>query len=252
MVAPGKTIPRRANSFNIDIFETVDNLSITGYSVWSEWINCKWYIQLLVSNPTRTFAIKFTWICKKNASDYEIVQEILTEYELIVDSCEQPRERPGEYKEQKKYYSGKQKNHTFKNQLIVLPSGQDIVDVIAGQPGPRSDISLFREGQKGFSSNQRFKGDKAYQAEQSIKTPTKKPNQGELSQFQKEKNKEMASNRIFVEHLIRLVKIFRMASVRFRLKPHKYEQVIMTICGIVRFRIGATVLPLWNSERQRG
>jgi len=27
---------------------------------------------------------------KKNASDYEIVQEILTEYELIVDSSEQP------------------------------------------------------------------------------------------------------------------------------------------------------------------
>lgn len=28
---------------------------------------------------------------KKNASDYEIVQEILTDYELIVDSAEQPR-----------------------------------------------------------------------------------------------------------------------------------------------------------------
>lgn len=48
---------------------------------------------------------------KKKASDHEIVQELLTEYELIVDSCEQPRERPGEYKEQKKYYSGKKKNH---------------------------------------------------------------------------------------------------------------------------------------------
>jgi len=31
---------------------------------------------------------------KKKASDYEIVREILTEYELIVDSAEQPRERP--------------------------------------------------------------------------------------------------------------------------------------------------------------
>lgn len=30
---------------------------------------------------------------KKKASDYEIVQEILTNYELIVDSAEQPRER---------------------------------------------------------------------------------------------------------------------------------------------------------------
>jgi ribosomal protein L23 len=181
---------------------------------------------------------------KKNASDYEIVQEILTEYELIVDSCEQPRERPGEYKEQKKYYSGKKKKHTFKNQIIVLPDGQDIVDVIAGQPGPKSDISLFRESQKSFGSNQRFKGDKGYQGELSIKTPTKKPKKGELSQLQKEKNKEMASNRIFVEHLIRLVKIFRVASERFRLNPHKYEQVIQTICGLVRFRIRALVLPL--------
>jgi len=65
----------------------------------------------------------------------------LTEYELIVDSCEQPRERPGEYQEQKKYYSGKKKNHTFKNQLIVLPTGEDIVDVAAGETGPKSDIN---------------------------------------------------------------------------------------------------------------
>lgn len=140
---------------------------------------------------------------KKNASDYEIVEEILTEYELIVDSCEQPRERPGEYQEQKKYYSGKKKSQIFKNQIIVLPSGKDIVDVIAGQPGPKSDISLFREGQKGFDSNQRFKGDKAERGELSIKTPTKKQKKGELSQSQKDENKEMAADRIFVEHLIR-------------------------------------------------
>lgn len=181
---------------------------------------------------------------KKNESDYEIVQEILTEYELIVDSSEQPRERPREYKEQKKYYSGKKKNHTFKNQITVLPDGEDIVDVIAGEPGPKSDITLFRLGQQDFDAHQKFQGDKGYQGEQSIKTPTKKPKKGELSPSQIEKNKEMASDRIFVEHLIRLLKIFRVASERFRLKPSKYEQIIMTICGIVRLRIGALVLPL--------
>ena len=95
---------------------------------------------------------------KKNVSDYEIVQDILTDYELIVDSTEQPRERPGEYKEQKKYYSGKKKNHTFKNQITVLPDRKDIVDVVAGQPGPKSDINLFREGRQGFNPNQKFKG----------------------------------------------------------------------------------------------
>ena len=179
---------------------------------------------------------------KKNASDYEVVQEILTDYELIVDTSEQPRERPGEYKEQQDYYSGKKKTHTFKNQITVLPDGQDIVDIMAGLPGPTRDITLFRLGQKDFEPNQKFQGDLGYIGEPSIKTPTKKPKKGELSLSQKKENKEMADDRIFVEHLIRLLKIFRVASERFRLNPTKYEQIIMTICGLVRFRIGSLVL----------
>lgn len=178
---------------------------------------------------------------KKNVSDYEIVQEILTDYELIVDSAEQPRQRPHEYKEQKNYYSGKKKNHTFKNQITVLPNGKDIVDVIAGKPGPKSDITLFRERKKSFDKNQKFQGDKAYSGEPSIKIPTKKPKKGELTLLQKQRNKELASERIFVEHLIRMIKIFRVASERFRLNSSKYEKVIMTICGLVRFRIGTLV-----------
>ena len=56
---------------------------------------------------------------KKNAADYEIVKEILTEYELIVDTYEQVRERPGDKDEQEKYFSGKKSNHTFKSQIII-------------------------------------------------------------------------------------------------------------------------------------
>ena len=39
---------------------------------------------------------------KKNDSEWAWLQEILSDFELIVDSCEQPRERPTEYQEQKK------------------------------------------------------------------------------------------------------------------------------------------------------
>ncbi len=78
---------------------------------------------------------------KKNPSDEQWVKEILTELELLVDSCEQDRERPSDYKEQKKYYEGKKKSHTFKNQLITTPNGREIVDVIVGEPGPKSDIN---------------------------------------------------------------------------------------------------------------
>lgn len=92
-----------------------------------------------------------------------------------MDSAEQPRERPGEYKEQKKYYSGKKKTHTFKNKITVLPDGQDIVDIIAGEPGSKSDITLFCESQQDLKANQKFQGDKGYVGEPSVKTPTKNP-----------------------------------------------------------------------------
>ena len=81
---------------------------------------------------------------KKKEGDHEWVKEILTEYELIVDSTEQPIERPENQEEQEKFYSGKKQNHTRKNQLIILPQGEDIVDVKVGAPGPTSDINQFR------------------------------------------------------------------------------------------------------------
>ncbi len=113
---------------------------------------------------------------------------------------------------------------------------------MAGLPGPKSDINLFREQYKGFDPKQKFNGDKGYVGEPSVKTPYKKPRNQELTPEQKQKNKELSSSRIFVEHLIRLVKIFRVAQERFRLKPQKYEQIIFTICGLVRLRIGTLIL----------
>ena len=80
--------------------------------------------------------------------------------------------------------------------------------------------------------------------EPKIKTPQKKLKKSELTPEQKQQNKELSSQRILVEHMIRLVKIFRVASERFRLNSQKYEQVILTICGLVRLRIGALILPI--------
>jgi hypothetical protein len=124
-----------------------------------------------------------------------------------------------------------------------LPDGRDIVDFVAGSPGPKSDITLFRENRSRFDSKQRFKGDKAYQGEALMTTPLKKPRNRELTILQKEQNQEFSAKRILVEHRIRSVKIFRVAAERFRLNPQKYEQVVSTICGLVRFRIGAIVFP---------
>ena len=179
----------------------------------------------------------------KLSSNRQIGEESLTEHELIVDSWEQARERPGDNQIQKEYYSGKKKQHTFKGQVIGLPLGKDIVDVEVGKKGKASDINLFRNQQKKFEQNQQFAGDKGYQGGQNIKTPHKKPRNKELIQSKKDENKKFASNRIYVEHVIRLIKIFRAARERFSMNDQKYEQIILTICGLVRLRIGALILP---------
>ncbi len=64
-----------------------------------------------------------------------------------------------------------------------------------------------------------------------------------MTQEQKQENKEFSAQRVFVEHVIRVLKIFRVASERFRIRKETYEQVILAEGGLVRFRIGALVLP---------
>jgi len=161
--------------------------------------------------------------------------------ELIVDSYEQAIERPSDNQVQKQYYSGKKKQHTLKSQVTVLPKGADIVDVDAGYPGTKSDINLFRKNQDKFHEEQRFSGDKGYVGSPVIKTPKKKPKTKSLTPLEVENNRELSSERIFVEHVIRLVKIFRVAQERFRLNQGKYESIVRTVCGLVRLRIGALV-----------
>jgi hypothetical protein len=53
-----------------------------------------------------------------------------------------------------------------------------------------------------------FEGDKVYQAGKNISTPYQKLREGELTSEQQAQSKEFSSKGIFVEHVIRLVKIF--------------------------------------------
>lgn len=186
---------------------------------------------------------------KKFQEEEEIVLEMLTDYELIVDSAEQPIERPSDYHEQEKYYSGKQKRHTFKSQFIVLPKAEDIIDVVIGKPGPMSDIEICRQTLSKFETNPTFSADKAYIGEPQITTPYKKPKNGDLTESQVKENKALSSNRIFVEHLIRVVKVFKVVQERFRLHKSRYKSVLLTVCGLVRLRISSLILEIIESSQ---
>lgn len=190
--------------------------------------------------PVLRPALPSSWL-EEVAADPERLaqrQQILADYELLVDSTEQPCERPGDYNEQKAYYSGKKKQHTFKNQLVSFATGDDIADVLVGEMGPRSDQSLLREQQSHFQVSQKFIGDKGYQGVERTRTPQKKPRNGDLSSEAKADNRELSQDRIDIEHLIRVVKIWRIAQERFRLSKRHYQTAILVVCGLVRLRLG--------------
>ncbi|MEO3705049.1 transposase family protein [Trichormus azollae] len=98
-------------------------------------------------------------------------------------------------------------------------------------------LLLFINNRKNLDAKQIFSVDKAYIREEFITTPYKKPKKSEPSEIQKEENKKLSSRGISVEHLIRRVKTFRVASDRFPLARHCYYQVIMAVCGLVRLEL---------------
>jgi DDE superfamily endonuclease len=161
----------------------------------------------------------------------------LPEGALLVDTWEQPIPRPEDQAVQESYYSGKQKEHTRKNQLIRLPGGGDIVDVVIGEKGPRSDRKLFEQTQAELPEGIPVIGDKAYIGRVNTTTPIKKPPKGKLTPAQKAFNKGVSQQRVDVEHLIRVIKIFRIAKEEFRMRSSMYEMVIGCVCGLVRLRL---------------
>lgn len=161
----------------------------------------------------------------------------LPDGELLVDSWEQPIPRPGDDQKPEEYYSGKQKEYTRKNQAIVLPKGVDLIDVVTGEQGPRSDSKLFEQTQDELPEELSFIGDKADVGRRHTTTPHKKPPKEKLTQEQKEFDRSLRQKRVFVEHVIRVIKIFRVAKETFRMRFWMYEIVMGCGCGLVRLRV---------------
>jgi DDE superfamily endonuclease/Helix-turn-helix of DDE superfamily endonuclease len=169
---------------------------------------------------------------------WSVVQELLQEEVLLADSTEPARERPCAPLAQKAYYSGKKRQHTQKTQVLSTADGLEIVDVIAGVPGPTADVNLLRQQQERLDPQQQFMGDKAYQGAERTTTPHKKPRKKELTEHQRAENQVISGQRIFIEHRMRRLKIFRILTHRFRLNSRRYCSVMFAICGLVRLRLG--------------
>lgn len=163
--------------------------------------------------------------------------------EFIVDGTERPIRRPKNPKNQTKYYSGKKKHHTVKNQVLVSPKNGRILAVSGTVEGKLHDKRLLEfdpiiyhapPGAKGL-------GDSGYQGAKEINPlvkfliPFKNLRNKKLSVSKKQTNKIISSVRVKVEHTFSYLKHFAILDHKFRGRIDKAHQPFVNIACLYNF-----------------
>jgi len=157
---------------------------------------------------------------------------------LLIDATEQPVQRPK--RGQKRWYSGKKKRHSIKNEIITTEAGR-IVSVSKSAPGTVPDITIRRRGPP-LSEKAHAYMDSGYQGYQNdhpaIDIPYKKPKKGKLTKQEKEYNHALSRFRVRVEHAIARMKKFRILSDRYRYPRLRHSVKFSIIAGIANLLTG--------------
>ena len=69
------------------------------------------------------------------------------------------------------------------------------------------------------------------------KTPRRKPREGQLTDEQKQSNRELARRRVVVEHVIRSLKIFRILAERYRNRRTRFSLRFQLIAGLYNYEL---------------
>ena len=155
------------------------------------------------------------------------------------DGTERPINRPQE--DQKMYYSGKKRQHTVKNNVII----DDICKILFLTPtceGKKHDKRIADEAGYTFPEGSTVYQDTGFQGfcpeGVLIVQPKKKPKGGELTSDEKAENGRISSIRIRVEHAISGVKRCRIVKDKLRNWKAGFRDLVMeTCCGLHNFRL---------------
>ncbi|MEH1844714.1 MAG: IS5 family transposase [Nostoc sp.] len=157
---------------------------------------------------------------------------------VIVDVTESPIERPK--KKQKKFYSGKKKQHTLKSQVVVDQANGKIICTAHGK-GREHDFRIFKNSQLQLREDIECLGDKGYQGIQKIhnnsRIPTKKPRGGKLTHEDKNKNRELAKIRVLGEHINRKLKVFKILSLTYRNRRKRFSLRFNLIAALYNYEL---------------
>jgi transposase len=143
-------------------------------------------------------------------------------------------------KKQKSCYSGKQKYHTLKAQVVINIETKEIICTDFDK-GKKHDFELFKKSRTYICKDIHLIADKGYQGIKKLhknsETPDKKPRGKELTKEQKQSNRTVAKERIVIEHTFRKLKIFRILSERYRNRRQRFGLRFNLIAGIYNYEL---------------
>lgn len=160
---------------------------------------------------------------------------------ILMDVTETPIERPK--KRQKRYYSGKKKQHALKCQVLAEKDSGKIICLFFGE-GSRHDFQIFKVS--GIRIHPRieslqdsgYQGIRAYHSNSYV--PKKKPKTRELTQLERDYNRALSQERIGIEHINRSLKTFRILAGRYRNRRCRYNLRCNLIAALYNHELSLT------------
>jgi hypothetical protein len=124
--------------------------------------------------------------------------------------------------------------------VVVNGASRQVVCTAHGR-GPTHDFALYKQSKVEPHEGLELLADSGYQGLSKLhaksRTPHKKPRGGELTDEQKRSNRELASRRVVVEHVIRSLKIFRILAERYRNRRQRFSLRFNLIAGLYNYEL---------------
>ena len=166
---------------------------------------------------------------------------------VLVDTFEQPVQRPKDRAEADAYYSGKKKRHTLKSQVAVEEALGRVADVAESVRGPTHDLTLLKASgllarlppEVGALGDLGYVGIGAAHPAGLGATPRKKPRGRERPPEDVAYNRAFARRRVRVEHAIRRLRVYDCLTALDRHRRRGHTARVVAVAGLVNRRLAA-------------
>jgi len=150
----------------------------------------------------------------RRPADMSAVFVACPDLKFIIGGTERAMQRPKDASRQRQYYSGRKKRHALKNVLVVEKSSKMVMMWSETAPGSEHDKKVADRAGFVFGKGSHLWADSGFEGYKPegvmVHCPKKKPPGGVPSAEEVQRNQQISSDRVRVEHAICEVKVLRM------------------------------------------